>query len=62
MNRELRRAAETVCGRCGAPLCPACGVEAEYCDGCGGFHCSACAVYVVYEADVAAARWPIVRA
>lgn len=58
MNREQRRAesraklmrpwltAVEVCAKCGGPICPLCGVEADWCPQCGEHHCGVCGAYV----------------
>lgn len=55
MNRRMRRAvsfdvtvllAREVCGSCGDPICPACGVHVATCECCGDFNCPACGCYV----------------
>ena len=59
MNRAERRSlarggdrvtflvAEALCDRCGAPVCPRCGVESSVCECCGEFNCQRCGAYVM---------------
>lgn len=48
MTRKLLgvRTATEVCWKCGAPICPECGLETFQCPDCDAFHCVGCGRYV----------------